>query len=93
MFSITGQILAAESCFTYGSGESRDTYARDDEFTPTFADDIEITPDIQEACQDNPQCIYDYTLTGDSEVGMGTLMTTVNNEENEVLSSESVPTM
>ncbi len=84
----TGQVTGEESCFIYEGAETYETYARDGNFTPTFADEVVSTPEIEGACQGNAQCIYDYTLTNNSAIGMGTLATTMNNEENEAQSSE-----
>ena len=57
-------------------------------FEPVFADELDVSSEVEEACMGNTQCIFDSTVTNDSTIGMGTLMTTMGNMENEAISGE-----
>ena len=75
-----GEILPAESLFTYSNGMSAASFSRPDH-EPAFLDEVvaNADPEIATACNNDPQCIFDYSETGSEEVGMATMMT---NEEN-----------
>ena len=45
--------------------------------------------EIADACDDNPQCIFDASQTNDMNVGMATLSTTEQNMEEQTQSRKS----
>lgn len=65
-----------ESIFTYGLGESATTFSMPNH-VPPFMD--EVLPGLLqnmtlvEVCGDNAECLFDFSETGDIEVGMATL--------------------
>ena len=51
------------------------------EHEPLFFDDIvsEAPSEIITACGDDLQCVFDYSATGDEDIGLGTLVAYENN--------------
>ena len=76
----TGEILPEESLFTYPDGLSATNFSHP-EHIPNFLDEVvsSTTDEIRSACNDNTQCIFDATETGDLAVGMATLQTSTSN--------------
>ena len=71
-----GQITSEESIFTYGPGESEATYSVPNH-VPPFMDELLPTllenETLVEVCGDNIECLFDFSETGDVEVGMSTV--------------------
>ena len=77
-----GQIIAVgptapgESIFTYGPGESEATFSVPNHIPP-FMD--EVLPSLLEnetlveVCGDNVECLFDFSQTGDVEIGMAAI--------------------
>ena len=72
--------MPEESLFTYPDGLSATNFSHP-EHIPNFLDEVvsSATDEIRSACNDNPQCIFDATETGDLAVGMATLQTSTSN--------------
>ena len=72
--SSAGQITAEESLFFYGDGVSTSNYSNP-AFTPSFKSDIVANApnDTTTYCQSNPECIFDYSVSGDQAVASATL--------------------
>ena len=45
----------------------------EDEYTPTFIEDLEFTDEQKELCKDDVQCLYDLVITGEKDIAMDTL--------------------
>ena len=58
---------------------------------PPFLSDVvaSASADIISSCTGNEQCIFDAVQTGDPNIGMGTLDTVTNNNEDVVVASKS----
>ena len=72
-----GQVITEdESIFTYESGESVDAFSMPDH-TPPFLDEIlsDLTGNstLTDVCGDNVECLFDFSQTGDMEVGMAAI--------------------
>ena len=54
---------------------------------PSFLDEVlsSASDAITQACNNDPQCIFDYVETGDPEVGMTTLETNQNNNMDQMV--------
>ena len=76
-----GQITQSESIFTYEAGDSVDTFSVPDH-APPFLDEILSNlmdnTTLTSVCGDNVECLFDFSQTGDMEVGMAAI--TVENE-------------
>jgi len=75
--NFSGQITAEQSLFTYGPGESVDTF-KNVSFKPLFLDSIFINESIRIACGNDFSCIYDAIATGDISVGLASKQTSEN---------------
>ena len=68
-----GQVTQNESIFTYGSGESVDTFS-DPNHAPPFLDEMLSNlmgnSTLTAVCGTNVECLFDFAQTGDMEVGM-----------------------
>lgn len=42
-------------------------------FTPVFVDELTVTDEVAMTCEENPQCIFDLTVTGNREVAANAL--------------------
>ena len=71
-----GQVTQDESIFTYESGENVDTFSIPDH-TPPFLDEIlsDLTGNstLTDVCGNNVECLFDFSQTGDMEVGMAAI--------------------
>ena len=45
----------------------------DETFTPIFFNELNVDNEVAMTCEENPQCIFDLTATGDMEVAMNAL--------------------
>lgn len=74
------EIQPSESLFTYPEGLTAADFSHPDH-QPAFLDEVlsSASDTITQACNNDPQCIFDYAETGDPEVGMATLETNENN--------------
>ena len=79
-----GQITAEESLFLYGAGVSTSNYSNP-AFVPSLKSDIVASaPDvITTYCGGNPECIFDYTVSGNQDVANATLQTNLAFTEQE----------
>ena len=52
-----------------------------------FLDEVlaNASPEIVATCNNDPMCIFDYDQTGNADVGMATLMTNQNNNNDQTL--------
>ena len=71
-----GQVTQNESIFTYEYGENVDTFSIPDH-TPPFLDEIlsDLTGNstLTDVCGNNVECLFDFSQTGDMEVGMAAI--------------------
>ena len=71
-----GQVTQDESIFTYESGENVDTFSIPDHIPP-FLDEIlsDLTGNstLTDVCGNNVECLFDFSQTGDMEVGMAAI--------------------
>ena len=76
MILISGQINQAESIFTYGLSQSVDTFSNPNH-TPPFLDEILSSlmnnSTLMNVCDGNAECLFDFSQTGDAEVGMAAM--------------------
>jgi hypothetical protein len=88
------QITAEESLFLYGAGVSTSNYSNP-AFVPSFKSDIVASaPDvITTYCGGNPECIFDYTVSGNQDVANATLQTNLAFTEQENQASMFPPTI
>ena len=86
-----GEISAHESLFTYPDGLSAHDFSHPDHI-PDFPDEILANADshVRELCNDNAECIFDVTQTGNEEVGMATLEFDRNTRQGQMESSKEV---
>jgi len=70
---LSGQILSEESIFTYEPGENMTKFS-DPNHVPPFLDEISSSlmenSTLTDVCGDNVECLFDFSQTGDIEVGM-----------------------
>ena len=85
----TGQISQNESLFTYADGQNVTTFANPNH-VPVFLDEVvaNTAPEIVQSCNNDPMCIFDYNQTGDANVGMATLTTNQNNNNDQMQACE-----
>lgn len=85
-----GQILESESLFTYPSGQTFADYANDNVWMPQFIDEVVsgASEEIRQTCNNDQQCIFDFSQTGDPDIGMGTLATNMNNSMDSMIASK-----
>ena len=74
----------SDSFFNYSIGNT--SYSAINEgylnHIPTFTEDISNTSEeVLKACNNDSKCLYDYSVTGDMELGVSTLNTATKNEE------------
>jgi hypothetical protein len=88
------QITAEESLFLYVAGESTSNFSNPT-FVPSFKSDIVASaPDvITTYCEGNPECIFDYTVSGNQDVATATLQTNLAFTEQENQASMFPPTI
>ena len=57
---------------------------------PVFLDEVvnNTSQEIAQFCNNDPMCIFDYDQTGDANVGMATLVTNENNNNDEMQACE-----
>jgi hypothetical protein len=48
---------------------------------PVFSEDLNVTQEVREMCQENAACIYDSLVTGDMDVGISTLRVSTSNDK------------
>lgn len=85
LFSPSGEILPEETLFTYPVDSGPANFSFPDHL-PAFLEDIveNVPQEIRDACGDDPQCIFDYSETGNEEIGMETLNTNMENENDQI---------
>lgn len=83
VFSLIGHVRQEESLFNYSIGGTSYSAINDGYLIhqPVFSDDLNITQEVRELCQESPTCIYDSVVTGSMEIGMSTLSTTTVNDQ------------
>ena len=63
MFAVAGKVVSVnDTLFHYTEGHTFYTYS-DLDFTPIFTSDLNITQDIRDTCNDDPECIFDLAVT------------------------------
>ena len=71
-----GQISQNESIFTYEMGDDVDTFSVPNH-VPPFLDEIRSdlmgNSTLTDVCGDNLECLFDFSQTGDVEVGMAAM--------------------
>lgn len=74
------------SWFTYPDGLSPANFSNPDHL-PRFLDDVltNATDEIRSMCGDNAECIFDATETGDTSIGLETLNTNQNNNNDQMI--------
>ena len=76
-----GQVTQSDSIFTYETGQSVDTFSFPDH-APPFLDEILSNlignSSLTDVCGNNVECLFDFSQTGDMEVGMAAI--SVENE-------------
>lgn len=78
-FLCIGQVSEEQSLFTYTQGLSARDFSHP-EHVPAFLDEViaAADPQIRQRCNNNAQCIFDATQTGDEEVGLTTMQFELN---------------
>ena len=82
----TGHVSEEESLFNYSIGAGSSYSAINDgylEYRPLFTDEVlaNASAEVLEMCQGNVECVYDSLVTGDMSVGLGTLNTSMSNDD------------
>ena len=76
-----GQVTQRESIFTYETGQTVDAFYVPDH-VPSFLDEILSiligNSTLTDVCGDNVECLFDFSQTGNMEVGMAAI--SVENE-------------
>lgn len=76
MVTLSGQITPEESIFTYDVGKNIQ-YFSDPNHVPPFLDemllDLMRNSTLTDICGDNVECLFDFTQTGEVEVGMAAI--------------------
>ena len=72
--------------FTYPPGMSSVDFSFPDHI-PLFVNEVfgDASPEVLDACGDNIQCIFDATQTGDVNIGLVTMQTDGENNENQAI--------
>lgn len=72
-----------ESLFDYNIGDTSYMAMNSGYLThqPVFFDDLNVTQEVRDMCQENSACIYDSMVTGDIGIGISTLSISVANDE------------
>lgn len=83
-----GQVSPEQSLFTYPEGLSANNFSHPDH-VPAFLDEVleGADPQIRQLCDNNAQCIFDVTQTGDESVGMATMQFEMNTTMSEMEAS------
>ncbi len=78
-----GHLTEDESVFNYSIGDTSYLAINDGYLThqPLFSEDLNVTQEVMDMCQEVPACIYDSVVTGNMEIGMSTLRTSATNDE------------
>ena len=83
--SLIGHLNESESFFNYSISNSSYSTMNDgyQTYVPLFTEDVlsNTSDSILQACNNDPKCVYDYTATGNMEVGLSTLDTAVKNDD------------
>ena len=81
----SGEIIPDESLFTYPDDSGPANFSHPYHM-PVFLDDIvaNADPEVLAACGDNVECIFDFDQTGNEEIGMETLNTNMENEDDQM---------
>ena len=84
-----GQISDSQSLFTYPDGQTVANFSFPAHM-PVFLDELDngTLSSAREVCGTDPQCIYDFSQTGNEELAMATMATNRDNEMGQMLSSE-----
>ena len=87
----TGQLTKDESLFYYPKGECVANFSVPDH-KPLFLDELDnvTRKKAEDVCggQQNIQCIFDYSQTGNRELAQNTQRTLEENEENQKIASK-----
>ena len=72
-----------ESLFNYSIGDTSYMAINNGYLThqPVFSEDLNVTQEVRDACQDDPSCEYDAMAIGDIDIGISTLRTSAMNED------------
>ena len=83
----TGQLQPNESLFQYPAGQTVDDFAHPDH-VPVFLQDIAngADPQVVVACGNDSLCIFDAVQTGNTNIGIATMIT---NQDNTVAYQEA----
>lgn len=75
--------------FTYPQGLSARDFSHPDH-VPAFLDEViaGADPQIRQRCNNNAQCIFDVTQTGDEEVGLETMEFDLNTLQSQMEASK-----
>lgn len=87
--SRAGQVNDGITLFTYPAGMSSEDFAHPDH-QPDFLTDVvqSASADIVSFCNNDPQCIFDYSETMDETVAQTTMEVDRNNTQNQEIQSE-----
>ena len=89
--SLAGQVNDGITLFTYPAGMSSADFAHP-EHQPDYLTDVlqSAHPDVVSFCDNDPQCIFDYSETMDEAVAQTTMEVDGNNTENQEIQSEYI---
>jgi len=86
-YVVLGQVTDEESLFLYYNNENATTYAVEDHnppFLDEILDELLANSNLTSVCSDDMLCLFDYSQTGDSSVGLDTadfFSSSINNKE------------
>jgi hypothetical protein len=82
------------SLFEYFDGNTYEDYNTGwDTYSPTFRDEFgsSIPDDIDDVCEGDLQCIFDYAVTNNISIAIATHATTMGNQETQSILTNSAP--
>lgn len=87
-----GHVMESDSIFHYSSNSSYHTYNSDYlTFVPTFTSDLmgNLPSDVDTVCQGNQACIYDYSISGNADLGNSSHTAAMDSQSLEAILSEA----
>ncbi len=85
LFLYIGHLNKSDSFFNYSIDNSSYSSNNDGYLShiPTFTEDIlaNTSDTVLQMCNNDPKCVYDFSVTGDMDVGLSTLDTAMKNDE------------
>ena len=82
---IAGAITEGESLFSYFLDSATFASYQYPNHQPAFLDQLTPTVEQMEQCGNDKQCVYDYSQTGDIEIGLATMNVEQSNSMDQML--------